>query len=155
MAYTAAKKPPYVIRSTDQVEGELNLPIANPQDLAQYPPHFSAMTHRLLDAFVDQPFESRHTVSETYAPARKAVEVLAHAVFEPEEIQKMTLELLGCRLVTRANSAPMPHFETPVGAHSFRVDANISWDGVHVETGLDVPCHPARGETPLNSGSIR
>ena len=101
------KMSPHVVRSTDQVEGELNMLIAQPHGLARYPPHFRAMTNHLLRAFVDEPFESRRTIPEAYAPARKATEVLAHAAFEPEEIQKMTLELLGCNLVARAYSTPM------------------------------------------------
>ena len=49
----------------------------------------------------------------------------------------------------------MPPFETPVGAHTFRVDAEMSWDGGHVETGLDVLWYPTRGETPLNPGNTK
>jgi hypothetical protein len=209
------KKPAHVIRSTDQVEGELNLLIANPKDLAQYPPHFMAMTNHLLKAFVDDPFESRRTVPEAYAPARKATEVLDHAVFEPEEIQKMTLELLGCDLIVRAYSTPMRDvhdeptpviqtkllydsdavgpvtvtykielpdeglpgwiqsqpptavdpgytqfnimtpYETALGVHTFRVAAQINWDGGHLETARDVQWFPTGGETPLNTGSIK
>jgi alpha-glucosidase (family GH31 glycosyl hydrolase) len=209
------KMSPHVVRSTDQVEGELNMLIAQPHGLAQYPPHFRAMTNHLLRAFVDEPFESRRTIPEAYAPARKATEILARAAFEPEEIQKMTLELLGCNLVARAYSNPMRDvhdeptpaiqakllydsdaigpakitykielpdeglpgwvqshpptavdpgytqfnimtpYETGLGARTFRVDAEITWDGGHVETARDVQWFPTGGETPLNTGNMK
>jgi hypothetical protein len=208
------KMSPHVIRSTDQVEAQLNMLIAQPLGLAEYPPNFKAMTNRLLKAMVDEPFESRRTIPEAYAPARKATEVLAHATFEPEELQKMTLDLLGCNLVARVYSSqltlhdePSPVIQTKLlydsaatgplkvtyrieipdeglpgwiqsqpptvvdagytqftvgapketlrGARTFRIDAEINWDGGHVETARDVQWFPTGGETPLDVRSTK
>jgi len=57
------KKPPRVLRETEDVETELNNLIANPQGIAQRQPDFRAMTQRVLRAFVDQPFESNRRIS--------------------------------------------------------------------------------------------
>jgi hypothetical protein len=100
------KRPPRVVRVTDQVESQLNELVSHPGGIARQPPNFRVMTRRLLNAFADQPFESGRRIPEADPEARQAIEMLAHAAFEPEELQKMTLELLGCRIVARTHVSP-------------------------------------------------
>jgi hypothetical protein len=103
-------KPPRVIRKTETVEMELNDHIAKPQAIAQRPPDFRAMTARVLKAFVDEPFESNRPgplLSEN-TDQLKAAPLLAHATFLPQEIRRMTAELLGCELVAKAWGTPSP-----------------------------------------------
>jgi hypothetical protein len=101
-------KPPRVVRETDAVLSELNNLVLHPQGMAQRPPDFRTMTRRLLKAFVDQPFESHRTFPEADPEARAATAKIEHASFQPEEIHRMTAELLGCELLSKAWGTPCP-----------------------------------------------
>ena len=52
------KKPPRVIRETDQVERELTALINCPAGIGNRPPDFEAMRQRVISALADRPFES-------------------------------------------------------------------------------------------------
>jgi hypothetical protein len=112
------KKPPRVVRETDAVLSELNGLVSHPQGIAQRPPDFRALTERLLKAFVDQPFESHRTIPEVDPGALEATAKIEHATFLPEEIHRMTAELLGCELLAKAWGMPSP-----------LVDAKLKYDG--------------------------
>jgi hypothetical protein len=104
-------KPPRVMRETDAIERQLDEVIATPSGIAERVPDLRAMTQRLLKAFQDQPFESHRSILEPDADSRAARQLLENAVFEPEEIRKMTCELLGCKLVVRAFGTPSPQIQ--------------------------------------------
>jgi len=108
------KKPPRVIRQTDQVETELNELVSNPRGRAERAPNFLTITARLLKAFVDQPFESTRATPLPLSERepREAAEILARASFLPEEVRSMTAELLGLDLVGRAFGTPSPLIQT-------------------------------------------
>jgi hypothetical protein len=83
-------KPPRVIRETEKVERELNELQSNPKGIGQNPPDFNAMSSRILNALKEQPFESERTIPAADPIHRRAIEKIANAQFEPQEIQKIT-----------------------------------------------------------------
>ena len=93
-------------------------PGLQPFGIGQRPPDFRGMTERVLKAFVDQPFESHRVIPDANPEARKATAILENAKFEPEEIRRMTAELLGCDLLARAGGTPSP-----------LVDVKLAYDG--------------------------
>lgn len=102
------KKPPRVMRETEVVERQLDERIVSPLGISQHPPDFRDMTARVLKAMLDQPFESRRTLPEFDPVGRQAIAALEHATFQPEEVRRMTAELLGCELTAKAWGAPSP-----------------------------------------------
>jgi hypothetical protein len=207
-------KPPRVIRVTDQVEFRLNWLVSHPSGIAQHPPNFRAMTSQLLNAFVDQPFESRRRIPSPEPEYRDAIPVLDRANFEPEEIRKMTMELLGCKLIARTYDVPFKYwggpnpypviqtklvydqdaigpakvtydiwlpeegmpgwvqlmpptlsdagytqfnlrapFQTGPGKHSFKVKAQVTWDGGRVEVLRDVQLMSVGGSATVSDAN--
>jgi hypothetical protein len=130
-------KPPRVIRETEKIETELDNLLANPKGLAQRPPDFRAMTADVLEAFVDQPFESKRTIPAPDRSVNEATKKIANAVFEPWEIRSMTDNLLGCEVVAKASGIPSP---TLIAKLKFDADAigpaKVAFEIVLPESGL-------------------
>jgi len=112
------RKPPRVIRETEAVERELDNLVLNPLGIGQRPPNFKGMTERVLKAFVDSPYESRRVIPDSDPEGQKAAAMLENAKFQPEEIRRMTAELLGCELLARVEGTPSP-----------LVDVRLAYDG--------------------------
>jgi hypothetical protein len=102
------RKPPKVIRETEAVEMELDNRISNPLGMGQRPPDFRGMTERVLRAFVDRPYESHRVIPDPDPEGPKSTAMLENAKFEPEEIRRMTAELLGCELLAKVGGTPSP-----------------------------------------------
>jgi len=89
------KKPPRVIRRTEEVERELTACVDSPKALATDPPDFEAMRKRVLDALVDQPFESSRTIPEMDQIARNSMRKIKNGQFTADEIKKIESILRG------------------------------------------------------------
>ena len=105
------KKEPLVLREAEQVEQQLDDSLAKPKGLAQNPPDFRAMTERILSSFVNRPFDSTRTIPEVDPDAQKATRSIEAATFTPDELGKMTADLLGCQLQANAigDRSPIIH----------------------------------------------
>ena len=149
------KKPPRVMRETEAVERELDDRISNPRGIGQRPPDFRAMTERVWEAFVHQPFESHRSIPESDVVAQKATAVLANAAFQPEEIRRMTAELLGCELVARAWGTPSPLVDAKLNCDREAAGpAEVSYDIALPDDGLPgwIQADPPEG---VDSGYTR
>jgi alpha-glucosidase (family GH31 glycosyl hydrolase) len=130
-------RPPRVMRETEAVEAELDGLISKPQGIGRRPPDFRALTARVLRAFSDQPFESNRPLPKGNTDALKAAPLLAQAHFEPEELRRMTVELLGCRLFTKAWGTPSPVIDAKLACDSEALGAaRVTYDIVLPEEGL-------------------
>jgi len=98
------KKPPRVIRRTEEVERSLDSIIRNPKNSGRKPPDFAAMRQRVLDALVDQPFESSRIIPDINTSSREIAEAIANASFTTEEIKAISAILLGADLPGRGTS---------------------------------------------------
>ena len=130
-------RPPRVIRETEAVETQLDGLISKPQGIARRPPDFRALTERVLKAFRDQPFECQRPLPQSNTDARKAAPILEYAHFEPEELRRMTVELLGCKLFTKAWGTPSPVVDTKLACDAEALgSAKVSYDIALPEEGL-------------------
>ncbi len=83
------KKPPRVIRVTEEVERQLTDLIDHPNGCAQNPPDFAALQQRILAALTNDPFESNRTLPEFDPESRQGTELTKGAKFTDQERQNI------------------------------------------------------------------
>lgn len=79
------KKPPRVIRKTEEVERELTTLVNHPSGLGNTPPDFKALRQRVVEALNDKPFESDRTIPEADPLAIATTKKIENCTFTPEE----------------------------------------------------------------------
>ena len=89
------KKPPRVIRRTEEVERELTALVRNPQAARRTPPDFGALRKRVLDALDDKPFESERQIPELDPLAIHSTKKIANATFTADEKNRIAKILRG------------------------------------------------------------
>ncbi len=89
------KKPPRVIRETEQVEELLGGIIDHPKGCAQRTPDFAALQQRVVAALTNDPFESNRTLPELDPDSKQGMELVKGAKFTPQEIQTITNRFRG------------------------------------------------------------
>lgn len=123
------KKEPRVLRESEGIERQLNNLVDSPHTLTAKDVDFKSWTTQIIKSFVDKPFESNRTIPEVDPDALKATRMIENAHFTPEEINKMTSELLGCKLAVRADGNPSPEI---IGRLDYDVaslpDAHVSYE---------------------------
>jgi len=92
------KKPPRVIRETEQVEQLLTDIVDKPKGCGQAPPDFAALEQQVRAALTNDPFESNRILPELDPESLQGMEMTKGAKFTPEEIQTITNRLRGARL---------------------------------------------------------
>ena len=92
------KKPPRVIRETEQVEQLLTDIVDNPKGCGKTPPDYAALEQRVRAALTNDPFESNRTLPEFDPESRQGTELTKGAKFTAEEIQTITNHLRGADL---------------------------------------------------------
>jgi alpha-glucosidase (family GH31 glycosyl hydrolase) len=92
------KKPPRVIRETEEVERLLTGIIEHPKGRAAYPPDYAALEQRVLAALTNEPFESKRALPELDPDSLKGMELTKGAKFTPEELQTITNRFRGADL---------------------------------------------------------
>ena len=92
------KKPPRVIRKTEEVERELTAIINSPNRIGSSPPDFQAMRQRVLDALTDKPFESDRRIPEADYPRGRRTKQIENGTFTAEEISQIVRTLRGADL---------------------------------------------------------
>ncbi|HVM48164.1 MAG TPA: TIM-barrel domain-containing protein [Candidatus Acidoferrum sp.] len=92
------KKPPRVIRVTEEVERQLTDLIDRPKGCAKAPPDFAALQQRVLAALTDDPFESNRSLPEFDPESRQGTELTKGAKFTPQELQTITNRFRGAAL---------------------------------------------------------
>jgi len=95
LAGADVKKPPRVIRRTEEVERELTAIIHNRSSSEGPPPDFQAMRRRVLDALNDYPFESDRTIPDVEPETIEATKKIQNARFTGEEIRRIAKLLRG------------------------------------------------------------
>jgi alpha-glucosidase (family GH31 glycosyl hydrolase) len=89
------KKPPRVIRETEQVEQLLTEVVDHPRGCGSNPPDYAALEQRVRSALTNEPFESNRLLPELDPESRQGMELTKGARFSPEEIQTITNRLRG------------------------------------------------------------
>jgi hypothetical protein len=89
------KKPPRVIRETEQVEQLLTAIIDNPKGSGRTPPDYAALEQRVRAALTNDPFQSNRNLPEFDPESRQGMELTKGAKFTAEEIQTITNRLRG------------------------------------------------------------
>jgi len=92
------KKPPQVLRETENVEQLLTDLIDHPKGCGQAPPDYVVLQQRVLAALTDDPFESNRTLPEFDPESRQGTELTKGAKFTPEELQTITNRFRGADL---------------------------------------------------------
>jgi alpha-glucosidase (family GH31 glycosyl hydrolase) len=92
------KKPPRVIRETEEVERLLTDLIDNPKGCGKTPPDFAALQQRVLAALTNDPFESNRTLPEYDPESRQGTELTKGAKFTAAEISTITNRFRGADL---------------------------------------------------------
>jgi alpha-glucosidase (family GH31 glycosyl hydrolase) len=92
------KKPPRVIRVTEEVERLLSGVVDHPKGCSATPPDFAALEKRVVAALTDDPFESDRTLPEFDPESKQGMKLTKGAKFTPGEIQTMTSRLRGADL---------------------------------------------------------
>ena len=92
------KKPPRVIRKTEEVERELTALINSPNRIGSSPPDFAAMRQRVISALADKPFESDRRIPEADPLAIAGTKQIENATFTAEEINQIVQTLRGADL---------------------------------------------------------
>jgi alpha-glucosidase (family GH31 glycosyl hydrolase) len=92
------KKPPRVIRETEQVEQVLTEVVDNPKGCGKTPPDYAALEQRVRVALTNDPFESNRTLPEFDPESRQGMELTKGAKFSAEEIQTITNRLRGAAI---------------------------------------------------------
>ena len=95
------KKPPRVIRETEQVEQLLTDIVDNPKGCGKTPPDYAALEQRLRAALTNDPFESNRSLPEFDPESRQGTELTKGAKFTADEIQTITNRLRGADLPAR------------------------------------------------------
>ena len=89
------KKPPRVIRTTEEVERALIATIHSPRGIGRNPPDFQAMRRCVLDALSDRPFESNRQVPEADPDAIASTKKIENGTFTVEEKNRIVDALRG------------------------------------------------------------
>jgi hypothetical protein len=92
------KKPPRVIRETEQVEQLLTDIVDHPKGCGKTPLDYAALEQQVRAALTNDPFESSRTLPELDPESRQGMELTKGAKFTPEEIQTITNCLRGAGL---------------------------------------------------------
>ena len=92
------KKPPRVIRETEEVERLLTQLIDNPKGCGLAPLDDVALQQRVLAALTNDPFESNRTLPELDPEARQGMELTKGAKFTAQELQTITNRFRGAGL---------------------------------------------------------
>ena len=92
------KKPPRVIRRTEEVERELTAIIQGRSPSAGRRPDFQAMRQRVLDALVDHPFESDRSIPDVEPETIAATKSIQDGRFTAAEIERIARLLRGADL---------------------------------------------------------
>ena len=92
------KKPPRVIRETEEVERFLTDLIDHPEGCGRTPPDFAELQQRVLAALTNEPFESNRTLPEMDPESRQGTELTKGAKFTAEELQTITNRFRGADL---------------------------------------------------------
>ena len=92
------KKPPRVIRETEDVERLLTELVDNPKGRGQAPPNYAALEQRVLAALTNEPFESNRSLPEFDPESRQGMELTKGAKFTAEELHTITNRFRGAEL---------------------------------------------------------
>jgi hypothetical protein len=92
------KRPPRVIRKTEEVERLLTGQIDHPKGCAASAPDYQALEQRILAALTNEPFESNRTLPEFDPESRQGTELTKGAKFTAQEIQTITNRFRGAEL---------------------------------------------------------
>jgi alpha-glucosidase (family GH31 glycosyl hydrolase) len=92
------KKPPRVIRETEEVERVLTQLIDHPKGRGQAPPDYAALELRVRAALTSEPFESSRVLPEFDPESRQGMELTKGAKFTAAEISTITNRLRGAEL---------------------------------------------------------
>jgi hypothetical protein len=92
------KKPPRVIRETEQVEQLLTDIVDHPKGSGKSPPDYAALEQRVRTALTDDPFESSRTLPELDPESLQGLELTKGAKFTAAEIHTITNRLRGADL---------------------------------------------------------
>jgi len=92
------KKPPRVIRETEEVERLLTDLVDHPKGCAANAPDYAALQQRILTALTNEPFESNRTLPEFDPESRHGMELTKGAKFTAEELQTITNRFRGADL---------------------------------------------------------
>jgi alpha-glucosidase (family GH31 glycosyl hydrolase) len=92
------KKPPRVIRKTEEVERELTAIIDAPSRIGGSTPDFLAMRQRVVAALKDKPFESDRRIPEADPLAVAGTKQIENAAFTAKEIDQIVRLLRGADL---------------------------------------------------------
>ena len=83
------KKPPRVIRRTEDVERELTELVHNPREAGGTQPDFAAMRKRVLDVLDDMPFESDRQIPEIDPDAIRSTKKITNGKFTADEKKRI------------------------------------------------------------------
>jgi hypothetical protein len=92
------KRPPRVIRETEEVERLLTDLIDHPKGCAANAPDYSALEQRILAALTNEPFESNRTLPEFDPESRQGMDLTKGAKFTATELQSITNRFRGADL---------------------------------------------------------
>ena len=100
------KNQPHIVKVTEGIEQRLNDLVENPDGAASHPPDLKGMTAEMLASLLSQPFAPTRVTPELEEASRKTAQKISAATFTPEELHRMTAELLQCRVVASATGTP-------------------------------------------------
>jgi alpha-glucosidase (family GH31 glycosyl hydrolase) len=92
------KKPPRVIRETEEVERLLTGIVDHPKGCGVNPPDYAVLEQRVLAALTNDPFESKRTLPEFDPESRQGTELTKGAKFTDPELQTITNRFRGADL---------------------------------------------------------
>jgi alpha-glucosidase (family GH31 glycosyl hydrolase) len=92
------KKPPRVIRETEEVERLLTEVIDHPKGCGRTAPDYAALQQRVIAALTNEPFESNRTLPELDPDSLKGMELVRGAKFTEAEIRAITGHFRGADL---------------------------------------------------------
>jgi hypothetical protein len=92
------KKPPRVIRETEEVEQLLTDLVDHPKGCGQAPPDFAALQQRVLTGLTNDPFESNRTLPEFDPESRQGMDLTKGAKFTAEELRTIGNRFRGAEL---------------------------------------------------------
>jgi alpha-glucosidase (family GH31 glycosyl hydrolase) len=92
------KKPPRVIRETEEVERLLSDIVDHPKGCAVNAPDYAALEQRVLAALTNEPFESKRALPEFDPESLQGMELTKGAKFTSEELQTITNRFRGADL---------------------------------------------------------
>ncbi len=98
LGYADVKKPPRVIRRTEEVENELTALVDSPRGIGGRRLDFEAMRQAVVDALTDKPFESDRTIPDIEPTTIEATRQIERGQLTPEQIEKIKGILRGADL---------------------------------------------------------